>query len=656
MEPFWEQCGALLASSEMPGLDGMAAFDQTCHTTPTCDMNSMMVGLQHIQEVCCASGSCGGVYPGADTTCTMDCAAPFETFWKDCGDAIKAMGLAGSMENFFGTCMETLYPPGSCSDVCDESTFQCRLQEINSSCCRDEACRDGEITPIDCSTECALTFAPFFDECSGMIAERFEEGVVHRLGRFKEKCLDLNAMDVVEYGKNMIERGCTLDFGDGLTVLPPPPPPPVLAAWAPSGNMPICQPITCPDTEPYCAEIGEHGIGCTVHGASSLEMVDVDDLRWEIPAAASPIHIDGDLSDWDDIIYKAQTPFRPCDKIEGNSCGEDFVEFEICSVCGEGATYSGTQDHAAAMAFAWTPQVLYFAANVLDDEHQNSDESGWNGDSLVVMFTNAARVGDCDDNENCDGLCIQSDGCNSVEALQQPRAMVEYHYGLGDSGNIIACDYDSSYPDCDQSIAIVRDEAVKRTFYELAFPAAALGKDELDGGYTFGLAVLVNDRDQESEGQGGWSGWAPYANVHGGKQAENAGLATLVGDDDGHRRQLQDDDIRLLPTLSTISKDPDCPFVSVRNKINLIVRLCCANDACNTGIMPTKCSPLCAIEFHAFAASCGNMIGMWKEDLAATYHQFDQLCTSEETVDVATFVDVLAHAKCKPFSVATAIT
>jgi hypothetical protein len=32
------------------------------------------------------------------------------------------MGMAGSMEGFFATCMEALYPPGSCGDVCDAST------------------------------------------------------------------------------------------------------------------------------------------------------------------------------------------------------------------------------------------------------------------------------------------------------------------------------------------------------------------------------------------------------------------------------------------------------------------------------------------------------------------------------------------------------
>ena len=91
MVPFWSKCDKTLIASGMPGLDGMADFDHTCDSVPSCDMNTMMVGVNHIQEVCCAGGSCGGVYPGTDTPCGMSCAVPFETFWTDCGKIVKAM-------------------------------------------------------------------------------------------------------------------------------------------------------------------------------------------------------------------------------------------------------------------------------------------------------------------------------------------------------------------------------------------------------------------------------------------------------------------------------------------------------------------------------------------------------------------------------------
>ena len=67
--------------------------------------------------------------------------------------------------------------------------------------------------------------------------------------------------------------------------------------------------------------------------------------------------------------------------------------------------------------------------------------------------------------------------------------------------------------------------------YEFEFPAHALGVDAYASGYQFGLSVCINDGDTDgtSTGQAGWSGWAPYGIVVGGKLAENVGLATLVG-------------------------------------------------------------------------------------------------------------------------------
>ena len=212
MGPFWSQCGAILTASGMPGLDGMAAFDETCKATPSCDMNTMTIGVNHIQDVCCAGGSCGGVYPGADTPCKSRCAIPFQTFWTDCGKTIKAMGMAGSMETFFATCMETLYPPGSCGDVCDASTFQCRLQEVNMACCREDGCKNGSIVPADCSTECALVFVSFRDECATMSSGAFDVGTMSQLDDFKTKCLDQDTTSVVEFAKVLMERGCSIVF------------------------------------------------------------------------------------------------------------------------------------------------------------------------------------------------------------------------------------------------------------------------------------------------------------------------------------------------------------------------------------------------------------------------------------------------------------
>jgi hypothetical protein len=215
MGPFWQKCGGTLSASWMPGLDGMASFDQTCKAMPTCDMNSMMTGLMHVQDVCCSGGTCGGVYRGADTACSTACAVPFETFLKDCGKTIKIMGMPAAWRRSLRPAWRrsTRRARVATSATRARSGAGSRRSTARAAAKTEEACKDDEVTPVDCSTECALTFAPFGDVCSDMISAQYEDGLVHRLARFKEKCLDQDALGLVEYGKVLIDKGCALDFG-----------------------------------------------------------------------------------------------------------------------------------------------------------------------------------------------------------------------------------------------------------------------------------------------------------------------------------------------------------------------------------------------------------------------------------------------------------
>ena len=87
--------------------------------------------------------------------------------------------------------------------------------------------------------------------------------------------------------------------------------------------------------------------------------------------------VDGALEDWGTTLYKAQTPFRPCNKVDtdgdgqNDACTAPFVEFDICLACVGGATWTGVTDHSIATAFGWTPAALYCGINVFDDTHQN---------------------------------------------------------------------------------------------------------------------------------------------------------------------------------------------------------------------------------------------------------------------------------------------
>ena len=53
--------------------------------------------------------------------------------------------------------------------------------------------------------------------------------------------------------------------------------------------------------------------------------------------------------------------------------------------------HKGVADQSMSFALAFTTSSLYMGINTIDDTHQNPG-SGWNGDTLQIAFTNAART------------------------------------------------------------------------------------------------------------------------------------------------------------------------------------------------------------------------------------------------------------------------
>ena len=161
-----------------------------------------------------------------------------------------------------------------------------------------------------------------------------------------------------------------------------------------------------------------------------------------------------------------------------------------------------------------------------DDTHQNGG-SGWNGDSVQMVFANAAQ--------------------DTVTHL--------YNYGLSDAGDLVIMN--EKGPGGTEA-SITRDEDTTTTLYELKFPAASLGLEAFETGMSIGVGVCINDGDTE-EGQGGqkgWSGWGPYAAVY-GKTASATGLVTLVGEAPGGDLTLSDEDMTYDAQGATIVLDGD---------------------------------------------------------------------------------------------------
>ena len=186
-------------------------------------------------------------------------------------------------------------------------------------------------------------------------------------------------------------------------------------SWTPRGEG-----ATCEDLRSQ----GATGVGCWANEIDQANAAEVDDMRWEISPwshwgdVGAGITLDGDLGDWNGVMFKSQTPFRPCDKVGGEPCSAPFVEYDVCVACVSRATWYGPLDHSEATAFTWTPGALWAAMNVADDTHQNPG-SGWNGDTVQIMFTNAARP---------------QGGTAKTGEIQTDAGMILYNYGLKDDG------------------------------------------------------------------------------------------------------------------------------------------------------------------------------------------------------------------------------
>merc|ERR1711964_426682 len=159
---------------------------------------------------------------------------------------------------------------------------------------------------------------------------------------------------------------------------------------------------------------------------------------------------------------------------------------------------------------------------VFDDEHQMTGNSGWNGDTVQVAFTDPARS---------KVTHLYNYGMNEAAA-----AKVVHNHEKGHKGPLATDCFVTRFDPCIAQGGGAQACASKMmtTTYEISFPASVWGVNSLRSGMVAGFSQCVNDGDKTCSGfsgttragakykcnkgaqggQRGWTGWGPYAIVY----------------------------------------------------------------------------------------------------------------------------------------------
>lgn len=214
--------------------------------------------------------------------------------------------------------------------------------------------------------------------------------------------------------------------------------------------------------------------------------------------APGEITLDGELSDWRGIPVLADPRFTIP---KGSARDGELKLFEEYA----GGKWTGADDQTSAVQIAYDSDNVYFGFVVTDDYHENAANSAWNGDSIQLMIANA----------------------------NQDQQIALYNYALGgvegDTGDVIVMHEagPATGADAEPTEAVIkRDEATKRTTYEIKLPKSTLGLESLELGTQFGLGMAINDGDEDTPGQKGWGGLGAHSIVFGKSPSETA-LVTL---------------------------------------------------------------------------------------------------------------------------------
>jgi hypothetical protein len=231
----------------------------------------------------------------------------------------------------------------------------------------------------------------------------------------------------------------------------------------------------------------------TILIGSAVAIENYDALKVAVPPT-----IDGNLGDWSGVPGVFLTGST---SVTGTLDGEDlYKDWETLGV----ETWESDADISATWYVTWDANNLYFACEVRDEFHENTQTGVniWNGDNVQFAIDPVNAKGGYADH------------------------VYEYGYALTTTGlEVWRWATHTATAGENSTFVVVRDDSAGTTIYEAAIPKDDIAPIDLAAGNVIGFSLIANDNDV-SGGQGGWVGWGSHAVVY-GKEAGKLNDLTL---------------------------------------------------------------------------------------------------------------------------------
>jgi hypothetical protein len=221
-----------------------------------------------------------------------------------------------------------------------------------------------------------------------------------------------------------------------------------------------------------------------------------------IPRAATPPVIDGDLSEWEDNLIPMPhrtVEFPPSRK----ACGARLDEFLATP-----PVWRGPQDLSARFGWRWDSDALYLAVEITDDvvAFPSASERTYMFDSLQIYFDTAGdarsrREQGYDNNDWSFDIAASAPATEVwIERGQVPEWQLCFlRKGPAEGVRARCIKTDTGYT------------------WEIAFPADEIRPLRLEKGTVFGMALLINENDNDYRKRGLTltpDGTEPHQNPH----------------------------------------------------------------------------------------------------------------------------------------------